>query len=86
MYEIVLTPTAVKDLKKLDPQAKRRIQAAIDLLKTNPYPPNSTQLVGSKKHRIRTANYRVMYEVMNKKLVILVLNLGHRKDIYTRIR
>jgi mRNA interferase RelE/StbE len=80
-YHVNLTPSAVRQLRKLDPPARRRVQAAIDLLADNPRPPAATQLVGGAgEWRVRTGDYRVIYEIRDTDLLILAL--GHRRDIY----
>jgi mRNA interferase RelE/StbE len=82
-YRVTLAPAAARQLRKLDPQVRRRIQAALELLATEPRPPAATQLVGGAgEWRIRTGDYRVIYEIHDDHLVVLVLRVGHRRDIY----
>lgn len=82
-YEIQLSPAAARKLKKFDPQIRRRIQAAIELLADDPRPPAATQLVGGEgEWRVRTGDYRIIYEIVEKRLVVLVINIGHRRDVY----
>lgn len=81
-YEVDLTPAAVRSLRRLDPPARRRVQAAIDLLADNPRPPAASKLVGSSDWRVRTGDYRIIYAIEDDRLVILVLALGHRREIY----
>lgn len=82
-YRVTLSPTAARQLRKLDPQARRRIQAAIDLLAEHPRPPAATQLVGGAgEWRVRTGDYRIVYEIQDDQLLILVLRLGHRREVY----
>lgn len=82
-YSVKVSPAAAKQLRKLDPPARRRIQAAIDLLAENPRPPTATQLVGGAgEWRVRTGDYRIIYEVHDTVLVVLVLRVGHRREIY----
>ena len=82
-YSISVTPSAARQLRKFDPQIRRRIQAAIDLLASNPRPPAATQLVGGAgEWRVRTGDYRIVYEIHHDKLIVLVLRVGHRRDIY----
>lgn len=84
-YEIVLAPSAARQLRKLDPPARRRIQAVLEVLADNPRPPAATRLVGGAgEWRVRTGSYRVIYEVEDGQLRILVLALGHRRDVYGR--
>ncbi|MEI6706939.1 MAG: type II toxin-antitoxin system RelE/ParE family toxin [Methylococcales bacterium] len=58
--------------------------ATVDRLAINPYPANTKKLKGSAKacFRVRTGNYRIIYEVHNQELIIEVIEVGHRKDIY----
>ena len=82
-YQVALAPAAVRQLRKLDHQAKRRIQAAIELLAADPRPPSATQLVGSSDQwRVRTGDYRIIYEIHDQELLVLVLRAGHRRSIY----
>ena len=82
-FAIQVTPAAARQLRRLDPPARRRVQAAIELLAENPYPPGATALVGgSGELRVRTGDYRVIYEVQNSQLVVLVIAVGHRREIY----
>lgn len=84
-YRVQLAPSAARQLRKLDPQARRRVQAAIELLAVNPRPASATQLVGGDgEWRIRTGDYRVIYELHDDVLLVLVLAVGHRRDIYRR--
>jgi len=82
-YRIVFAPAAVRQLRKLDPTVRRRIQAAVELLSTDPRPAGAKKLVGGEgEWRVRTGDYRIVYEIYDRKLVVLVLALGHRREIY----
>jgi mRNA interferase RelE/StbE len=82
-YRIALTPAAARELRKFDPQVRRRVQAALELLAADPYPPAAVQLVGgSGEWRVRTGDYRVVYEVVDEELLVLILRVGHRRDVY----
>ena len=82
-YRVSLAPAAARQLRKLDPPARRRIQATIELLAADPRPPAATQLVGgSGEWRVRTGNYRVVYEIKEEILLVLILAVGHRRDVY----
>jgi mRNA interferase RelE/StbE len=82
-YRITLAPAAARQLRKFDPQVRRRIQAALELLSSNPRPPAATQLVGGAgEWRIRTGDYRIVYEIADEQLLVLVLRIGHRSEIY----
>ena len=82
-YAIALAPPAARQLRKFDPQVRRRIQAVVELLATEPRPPAATRLVGgSGEWRVRTGDYRIVYEIEDDRLLILVLRVGHRREIY----
>jgi mRNA interferase RelE/StbE len=82
-YVVTLAPSAARQLRKFDPRARRRLQAAIDLLSTDPRPPAATRLVGGAgEWRVRTGDYRIIYEIHDEELVVLVLRLGHRREVY----
>jgi len=83
-YKIFITKRAQKDIKKLDPDAKRQIIQAIDSLANNPNPPNVKALKGDYKGflRKRSGDYRIIYEKLESDLKIIVVRAGHRKDIY----
>ena len=85
IYEVTLAPAAARQLRKFDPQVRRRVQAAIELLADDPRPPTATRLVGGAgEWRVRTGDYRIIYEIEENRLLVLVLNVGHRREIYQR--
>jgi mRNA interferase RelE/StbE len=84
-YSVRLAPAAVRQLRKLDPAGRRRVQAAIDLLTDNPRPPSARQLVGGAgEWRVRTGDFRIIYEIRDAELIVLVVKVGHRRDVYER--
>jgi mRNA interferase RelE/StbE len=87
-YAIRVAPAAVRQLRELDPAGRRRVQAAIDLLAEEPRPPAARQLVGGAGDwRIRTGDFRIIYEIHDRELVVLVVlvvKVGHRRDVYER--
>ena len=84
-HRIEFAPAAVRQLRKLDPPIRRRIQAVVELLSEEPRPAGATMLVGEAgQWRVRTGDCRVIYEVRDDVLVVLVLAIGHRREIYRR--
>jgi len=82
-YRIDVAPAAQRQLRKLDPAARVRVQAAIELLAETPRPPGATKLVGGEgEWRVRTGDYRIVYEIEDSRLLVLVVAVGHRQDIY----
>jgi mRNA interferase RelE/StbE len=84
-YRVELTPAAQRQLRRLDRQAQRRVQAAIELLASDPRPPGAKALQGRRSYlRVRTGDYRIVYTVRDEVLLVLVVALGHRREIYER--
>lgn len=83
-YEIELRPAAVRALKRIDRQDRGRIRGAIALLAADPRPPGAKALRGRDGFRIRVGNYRIIYTVENERLLVVVVALGHRRDVYKR--
>jgi mRNA interferase RelE/StbE len=83
-YRIELRPAAVRALRKLDPQVRRRVQGAIALLGDDPRPPAARALQGRPGLRVRVGDYRIIYTVADDVLLVVVVTLGHRRDVYDR--
>lgn len=84
-YSVTLSPAAARQLRKFDPSVRRRVQAVIELLAENPRPPAATRLVGGAgEWRVRTGDYRVIYEIHDGELLVLVLRMAHRREVYER--
>ena len=84
-YSVSLSPAAARQLRKFDPDIRRRIQAAIELLAENPRPPAASRLVGGAgEWRVRTGDYRVIYEIHDGELLVLVLRVAHLREVYGR--
>lgn len=81
-YRIELRPAAVTALRRIDPQDRPRIQGAIALLGENPRPPGAKALQGRDGLRVRVGDYRITYTIHDDVLLIAVVTLGHRKDVY----
>ena len=80
---VEFSPTAARQLRKLDSGARRRIDAVVALLSENPRPPSARPLVGGGgAWRVRTGDFRVVYDIDDGVLLVLVLAVGHRRDIY----
>ena len=81
-YKIYIERSAQKALSKMPKKNQNRIIEFIQNLSNNPRPSNSKKLTGRPAWRIRIGNYRIIYEIEDDKLIIIVINIGHRKDIY----
>jgi mRNA interferase RelE/StbE len=83
-YRIELRPAAVRALRKLDPSVRKRIQGAIALLALDPRPPAARALQGRPGLRVRVGDYRIIYTVTDDVLLVVVVTLGHRREVYDR--
>jgi mRNA interferase RelE/StbE len=81
-YQVTLARGAEKELSRLPQKMQLRIAGVLALLAVNPFPPNSKKLSGRDGYRIRTSQYRILYNVEKDVLKILVLRIGHRRDVY----
>ncbi len=83
-YALEFTPRAVRSLGKLDRPIVERIRAAVESLRDEPRPPGARMLTGMHGvWRVRVAkDYRVLYTLDDDRLVILVVDAGHRREIY----
>ncbi len=87
-YQLEISPAAQRDLKKLAKQpgtTLQRIRDVIDELETDPRPHGVKKLQGEENlYRIRVGDYRIIYSIEEKKLIVLVIRIGHRRDIYKK--
>ncbi|MDF9276827.1 type II toxin-antitoxin system RelE/ParE family toxin [Arthrobacter sp. EH-1B-1] len=81
-YRVELRPAAVKALRRVDHKDRGRIQGAIALLSEDPRPPAARALQGRPGMRVRVGDYRIIYTIEDDILLIVVVTLGHRKDVY----
>ena len=82
-HRVEVAPAALRQFRKLDAAARRRIQAAIELLAEQPRPSGAkTHVGGDGEWRVRTGDFRIVYEIHDDVLLILVVAVGHRRDIY----
>ena len=82
-YRILIKPSAVKEIEAISPKKDRqRIVGRITKLADNPRPPGCEKLSGQEKYRIRQARYRIVYSIEDQDLIVYVVKIGHRKDVY----
>ncbi|MCE7480760.1 MULTISPECIES: type II toxin-antitoxin system RelE family toxin [Actinomycetes] len=81
-YEIEVRPAALRALKKIDKRDQSRIQGAIALLAADPRPPGAKALRGRDGLRIRVGDYRIIYTVQDSRLLVVVVTLGQRREVY----
>lgn len=83
-YEVRILPGALRALRRLSPQDKRRVQAVIELLASNPRPPAALKLTARPEWRVRAGDHRVTYRIEDEVLLVLVITIGHRSNVYRR--
>jgi len=81
-YQITIRKKAVKILENINEPYYSKIKKSIYDLSNNPRPDGCKKLKGRNGYRIRAADYRIIYEIFDDLLIIDVITLGHRKDIY----
>lgn len=82
-YKVEISRTAEKQLRKLGASDRRRVVHALIELGDDPHPPGSRKLNGyTDVFRIRVGTFRVLYSVEGRKLIVIILKIGHRKEVY----
>jgi len=82
-YRVLIAPAAVRFLLNLDLRMRKRIKGAIDALVDLQHPPGAKKLAGTAdRWRIRVGDYRVIYDIQSDILTVLVVKVGHRRDVY----
>ena len=86
-YRIEFAPKAERDFKALNKPIQSRLARRIDLLAVNPFPQGIRKLAGEEDlYRLRVGNYRIIYQVQGRRLVVLIVGIGHRADVYRGLR
>lgn len=81
-YIVSFSAESKKFLKKLNHATRLRITASIEQLETNPRPHGVKKLIGRHGWRLRVGDYRVIYTIEDNKLMIMIIRVAHRKDVY----
>jgi mRNA interferase RelE/StbE len=83
-YAIEFSPAAQRQLRKLDLAIQKRVLRRIERLEKQPRPRSAKKLQGSKEplYRIREGDYRIVYTIEDEKLIVLVIRIGHRSEVY----
>ena len=85
-YSIEFRPAVLKNLKQFPKRDLVRIKKKIEELGSNLLALNTTKMKGDNSfHKVRSGNYRIIYEIHDDSLVILVVKVGHRKDVYKKL-
>ena len=81
-YSLFIKPSAVKELEKINKKDIRRITSRISGLMENPRPEGCEKLSGENKLRLRQGHYRIVYSVDDSNKIVLVVKIGHRREVY----
>ena len=82
-YAIEFVPSARRELRKLPREVQLKLKERIDSLSSDPRPRGSKKLKGSDElWRVRVSDYRIVYEVRDKVLLVLVVRVAHRREVY----
>jgi mRNA interferase RelE/StbE len=81
-YKIFYMPSTEKDFRRIPKTEQTKIIKRIDSLAVNPRPPGCEKLTVQNKYRIRQGDYRIIYTIIDNELIVWVVKVGHRKDIY----
>ena len=81
-FRVSLTPAAAESLSQIPRRDRLRLVGVIELLAQDPFPPKALKLKGREGWRVRVGDYRLIYAVDGRVLVVLVIKIGHRRDVY----
>lgn len=83
-YKIEIKRSAAKELEKIQEKDRDRIIEKIQGLSEDPRPPQSKKLSGEEKYRIRQGDYRVLYQIHDEIITVVVVKVAHRREVYKR--
>lgn len=81
-YRLQIKPSAAKEIETLPPKDRQRVVARIQGLATAPRPPGCEKLSGREQYRVRQGNYRILYTLDDADLLVVVIKIGHRREVY----
>ncbi|MGQ0812850.1 MAG: type II toxin-antitoxin system RelE family toxin [Gemmatimonadota bacterium] len=81
-YSVLIKRTAAKEIEQLPVRDRQRVVARIGALRSEPRPPGCEKLSGEEKYRLRQGKYRVLYEIADRDLIVTVVKVAHRRDVY----
>jgi mRNA interferase RelE/StbE len=81
-YTLIVTPKAERQFLRLDATVQSRVTEAMAALCDNPRPFGSLKMKAGEGYRVRVGEYRVVYEIHDRTITVIVVGIGHRRDIY----
>ncbi len=85
-WTVSYTPSAARAIRRLDPQVRTRVRAAVGVLATDPLRGKPLQLTLRGLRSWRTGDWRIVYRAVEQRLEVLVVAVGHRREVYDRLR
>jgi len=82
LYKILIKPSAVKEIEAIPQKDRSRIVYRIQGLSENPRPPGCEKLSGQEKYRVRQGKYRILYQIFDDEVIVIVVKVAHRKEAY----
>lgn len=83
-FEVRFKRSVAKDFRRIPGKDVKRILERIDALRLDPRPPGCEKLSAAERYRVRQDNYRILYEIRDRELVVTVVKVGHRRDVYRK--
>jgi mRNA interferase RelE/StbE len=83
-YRVIFRKSVALDLRRIPNRDLRKILATIESLSEEPRPSGIERLSGQERYRVRQGNYRVVYEINDDEIIVVIVKVGHRKDVYRR--
>ena len=81
-YELRFKNSVIKDLRALPRSDVAKVLERIDALRDDPRPPGSEKLSTQERYRVRQGSYRILYEIEDQQVVVTVVKVGHRREVY----
>jgi len=81
-YRVILPKSVQKELDRLPEDVAARILARLSALESNPRPSDVKKLKGRPAWRVRVGDYRIIYEIHDRELVVIIVTIGHRREVY----
>jgi mRNA interferase RelE/StbE len=81
-FKVTVKQAVAKDLRRIAKKEIARILKRIEALAVEPRPPGAERLSGQEKYRLRQGVYRIIYEIKDEELIVVVVKVGHRRDVY----
>jgi mRNA interferase RelE/StbE len=81
-YRLLVKPSAVREIEGLPKADRQRVVKRIQALGSDPRPPGCEKLSGRELYRVRQGSYRIVYEIVEREVVVTVVKVGHRREVY----